>query len=212
MHTFSRPFFLGVTAMAVIVVISNILVQYLFGNWLTWAAFTYPLAFLVTDVVNRILGAKKARQVVFVGFMVGVLCSLIASQLVDTDGNTLTTLRIAIGSGTAFLVVQLVDISIFNRLRKGVWWRAPLVSSFIGSILDAILFFSIAFSATFAFIDVSDPNSWALEVVPLLGIGPILPLWVSLAVADFLVKITIIILTLIPYRLLTTKYVSMFNQ
>ncbi len=205
MPTFSKPFLIGIIAMAGIVVLSNILVQHLLGNWLTWAAFTYPLAFLVNDITNRTLGVAKARQVVGVGFMVGVLCSLIASQLIDAEGNALTTLRIAIGSGLAFLVAQLVDVYIFNQLRTGVWWRAPLVSSFIGSVLDTAIFFSIAFSATFAFIDLSDPNSWALEAVPLLGTGPVLPLWVSLAVADFLIKITMTLITLIPFRLLTVK-------
>ena len=207
MQSLSKPFFLGVIAMAIIVVISNILVQHLFGNWLTLAAFTYPFAFLVTDLINRTLGVAKARQVVFIGFMIGVFCSLIASQLVNGDGQALTTLRIALGSGVAFLVAQLVDVSIFNRLRAKVWWQAPLVSSFIGSTIDMGLFFSIAFSATFAFIDPTDPNGWALEAVPLLGIGPVLPLWVSLALADFLVKVTIVFIALIPYRLFTLKSV-----
>jgi hypothetical protein len=172
---------------------------------LTWAAFTYPVTFLITDIINRKLGAKQARQVVWSGFLVGVICSLIASQIMNADGAALTTLRIAIGSGTAFLVAQLVDVSIFNQLRHGVWWRAPLASTFIGSFIDTALFFSIAFSSAFSFIDSTDPNGWALEPVPLLGVGPALPLWVSLAVADFAVKLTLAIIALAPFRALTAK-------
>lgn len=205
MNIFSRPVFVGIVAMSIIVVLSNILVQHLFGNWLTLAAFTYPIAFLITDITNRKLGTEKAKQVVFAGFIVGVLCSLVASQLVNEDGAALTTLRIAIGSGTAFLVAQLVDVAVFNKFRKEVWWRAPLASTLVGSTLDTVLFFTIAFSATFAFIDPMDPNGWAVEVIPLLGIGPLLPLWVSLAVADFMVKLSLALLALAPFKVLTTK-------
>lgn len=205
MNIFSRPFLVGVIAMAVVVTLSNVLVQHLFGNWLTLAAFTYPIAFLITDITNRTLGTKKARQVVIIGFLVGVACSLIASQMVNAEGYALTTLRIAIGSGTAFLLAQLVDVSIFNRLRKGVWWRAPLASTLVGSTLDTVLFFSIAFSATFAFIDPADPNGWALDIVPLLGVGPLFPLWVSLATADFFVKLSLALIALVPFRVLTKE-------
>lgn len=207
MNIFSRPVFVGIVAMAIVVALSNILVQHLFGNWLTLAAFTYPIAFLITDITNRKLGTAKAKQVVFAGFIVGVLCSLVASQIVNEDGAALTTLRIAIGSGTAFLVAQLVDVAVFNKFRKEVWWRAPLASTLVGSTLDTVLFFTIAFSATFAFIDPMDPNSWAVETVPLLGIGPLLPLWVSLAVADFIVKLSLALLALVPFKVLTTKSV-----
>lgn len=196
--------------MAIVVVLSNILVQHLFGNWLTWAAFTYPLAFLITDVTNRKFGTKKARQVVWAGFFVGVLCSIIASGLVDEAGNALTTLRIALGSGVAFLVAQLVDISIFHQLRHRAWWQAPLTSTLIGSFLDTVLFFSIAFSATFNFVATGDTNAWALNLTPLLGVGPVFPLWVSLAVADFAVKILLALLTLVPFRILTK--ISIFRQ
>jgi hypothetical protein len=194
--------------MAIVVVLSNILVQYLFGNWLTWAAFTYPIAFLITDITNRKFGVAKARQVVLTGFFVGVICSLIASQIVTPEGDALTTARIAIGSGVAFLVAQLVDISVFNRLRQGTWWRAPLASTLIGSSLDTVLFFSIAFSAAFIFLDPTNSNGWALELVPLLGIGPTLPLWVSLAVADFMVKLLLALLTLIPFGMFTTNHLG----
>ena len=193
--------------MAIVVVVSNILLQHLFGNWLTLAAFTYPIAFLVTDIINRKLGAKKARQVVLAGFIVGVICTLVASQIVNAEGQALTTLRIAIGSGVAFLVAQLIDVSVFNIFREGVWWRAPLASTLVGSALDTLIFFSIAFAATFAFIDPTDPNGWALELVPLLGIGPVFPLWVSLAVADFAVKLLVALVALLPFRILTRKVV-----
>lgn len=203
--TVSKPVILAILAMAAVVVLSNILVQHLFGDWLTWGAFTYPIAFLVTDLTNRAFGPAKARQVVFAGFIVGVICSLIASQMVSAEGYPLTTLRIAIGSGVAFLVAQLVDVFIFDRLRAGRWWRAPLASTLIGSSLDTALFFSIAFSASFAFIDANDPNGWALDPVPLLGAGPVYPLWVSLAVADFAVKLTLALLALIPFRALSAR-------
>lgn len=205
MNIFSRQVLPGIVAMAVVVVLSNVLVQYLFGEWLTWAAFTYPIAFLITDITNRKLGVDKARRVVIAGFFVGVICSLIASQIVSTGGDALTTLRIAIGSGVAFLVAQLVDVAVFHRLRKRSWWHAPLASTLIGSSLDTALFFTIAFSAPFIFLDPTNPNSWALELVPLLGIGPALPVWVSLAVADFMVKLLLALLALVPFRALTTN-------
>ena len=203
MNILSKPILVGVVAMAVVVVLSNILVQHLFGNWLTLAAFTYPIAFLITDVTNRKFGTKKARQVVFTGFVVGVICTVIASQMTNADGYALTTLRIAIGSGTAFLIAQLVDVSVFDKFRRKVWWRAPLASTLVGSTLDTVLFFSIAFSSVFAFIDPSDPNGWALDLVPLLGVGPMLPLWVSLAAADFIVKLSLALIALMPFRILT---------
>ena len=197
----ARGVVFGVAAMAAVVVASNILVQFLWGDWLTLGAFTYPLAFLVTDLTNRALGPAAARRVVFAGFLVGVACSLAASQLVNEYGDPLTTLRIAVGSGVAFLTAQLLDVAIFARLRAGAWWRAPLVSSLIGSAVDTALFFSIAFAAAFAFLDPADPNGWARETVPVLGAGPEAPLWVSLAIADFGVKIGLALLALIPFRL-----------
>ena len=125
----------GILAMATIVVASNILVQFLIlDGLLTWGAFTYPLAFLVTDVMNRVYGAQAARKVVLAGFLTGVICSLIGSQVMLEYGPAVP-LRIAVASGTAFLIAQLVDVGIFNRLRTGAWWRAPLVSTIIGSAL-----------------------------------------------------------------------------
>ncbi|MDP5360125.1 MAG: queuosine precursor transporter, partial [Paracoccaceae bacterium] len=123
----------GVIAMATIVVASNILVQFLLlDGLLTWGAFTYPLAFLVTDVMNRVYGVSAARKVVFAGLVVGIICSLIGSQIMlQGDGYEYpaVAVRIAIGSATAFAVAQLLDIAIFDRLRDGSWWRAPLAST-----------------------------------------------------------------------------------
>ena len=194
----------GILAMATIVVASNILVQFLVGQWLTWGAFTYPLAFLVTDLMNRLYGAGPARKVVLVGFVVGVICSLIGTQIVGEFGP-LVTLRIAVASGTAFLVAQMLDVSIFSALRDGRWWRAPLVSTLIGSSLDTALFFSIAFSGALTWLEPGNDVSWANEVLPLLGIGPLAPLWVSLAVADWLVKLSLALVALIPFRLIVRQ-------
>lgn len=183
----------GILAMAAIVVASNILVQFVIGDWLTWGAFTYPLAFLVTDVMNRIHGPAAARRVVLAGFVTGLACSLVAA------GLQATTLRIAIASGAAFLVAQLADVAVFDALRKGRWWRAPLASTLGGSGLDTALFFTIAFWAGLP----ADINTgWAAEPVPLLGQGPVTALWVSLAVADWLVKLGLALLALVPFRLI----------
>ena len=195
----------GIAAMAAVVVASNILVQFLFGQWLTWGAFTYPIAFLVTDIMNRAYGAAAARRVVFVGFLVGVACSLIGTQIMGEFGP-LVTLRIAIGSGIAFLTAQLLDVAIFDRLRQGNWWQAPVISSVIGSTVDTALFFSIAFSAGLAWVEPANDVSWANEVLPLLGAGPEAPLWVSLAVADWGVKLSLALIALIPFRLITSKF------
>lgn len=194
----------GILAMATIVVTSNILVQFLFGQWLTWGAFTYPLAFLVTDVMNRVYGSSTARKVVFAGFITGVICSLIGTQIMGEFGP-LVTWRIAIGSGLAFLTAQLLDVSIFNRLRDGAWWRAPLASSVIGSAVDTALFFTIAFSATLSFLEPANDVSWAGEMLPLLGFGPVVPLWVSLATADWCVKLGLALLALVPFRLIVKR-------
>lgn len=200
----TRTYLPGILAMAAIVVASNILVQFLFGNWLTWGAFTYPLAFLVNDVMNRVYGPSAARRVVWVGFAVGVACSLIGTQIIGEYGP-LVTLRIALGSGIAFLTAQMLNVFIFDRLRDGRWWRAPLGSTLIGSAVDTALFFSIAFSATLSFIAPGDDVSWAGEILPMLGFGPELPLWVSLAVADWGVKLSLALLALVPFRLIVQK-------
>ena len=197
----------GILAMATIVVASNILVQFLFGQWLTWGAFTYPLAFLVTDIMNRVYGVSAARRVVFVGFLVGVACSLIGTQIMGEFGP-LVTLRIAVGSGIAFLTAQLLDVAIFDRLRAAKWWQAPVFSSIIGSSVDTFLFFSIAFSAQLAFLEPVNDVSWANEVLPLLGMGPEAPLWVSLAVADWGVKMALALIALIPFRIITRRLLA----
>ena len=207
----TRTYFPGILAMAAIVVASNILVQFLFGQWLTWGAFTYPFAFLVTDLMNRIYGASAARRVIFVGFLVGVICSLIGTQIQGEFGP-LVTLRIAVASGTAFLVAQLIDVSIFSALKNGKWWRAPLASSIVGSSLDTALFFSIAFSTAFIFIEPSNDVSWANEALPLLGFGPVAPLWVSLAVADWGVKLALALIALVPFKALVSRWQSNETQ
>lgn len=191
----------GVLAMAAIVVASNILVQFLFGQWLTWGAFTYPLAFLVTDVMNRVYGRAAARRVVLAGFVVGLVCSFIGTQIEGAFGP-LVTLRIALGSAVAFLTAQLLDIAVFDRLRGGAWWRAPVVSSLIGGSVDTGLFFTIAFSASLSVLEPGNDVGWAGEALPLLGMGPVVPLWVSLAVADWLVKLVLAILALVPFRII----------
>jgi uncharacterized integral membrane protein (TIGR00697 family) len=192
----------GMIAMAGIVLASNVLVQFLFGNWLTWGAFTYPFAFLVTDLMNRLHGPAGARKVVVVGFVIGLACSLIGS-LIEGPFGPLVSLRVAIGSGVAFLAAQMVDVAVFDRLRRGVWWQAPLVSSLIGGTVDTALFFSIAFSSAFSWIAPGVDVAWAGEIVPLLGVGPAAPLWTSLAIADFSVKTAIALLALVPFRALS---------
>ena len=190
---------LGVAAMAAVVVASNVLVQFLLGPWLTWGAFTYPFAFLVTDLMNRLHGPGCARRVVLVGFAVGVACSLAGTRITGEFGP-LVTLRVALGSGMAFLAAQLLDVAVFHRLRAGAWWRAPLVSSLVGSALDTGLFFFIAFSGALAPLFPGTEVAWANEDVPLLGLGPVAPLWASLAVADFGVKLGLALVALAPFR------------
>lgn len=201
----------GVLAMATIVVASNILVQFLLlDGLLTWGAFTYPLAFLVTDVMNRVYGPSAARKVVFSGLVVGIVCSLIGSQIMlQGDGfeYPAVALRIAIGSATAFLIAQLLDIVVFNRLRDGSWWKAPLGSTLVGSTVDTVIFFSIAFAAVFNGLSASAAEEvmWAQDAAPFLLTGPEMPLWVTLAVADWGVKLSIALLALVPFRIIVTR-------
>lgn len=204
----TRSYLPGILAMAAVVVASNILVQFLFGNWLTWGAFTYPIAFLVTDVMNRVYGEGAARRVVFAGFLTGVACSLIGTQIMlQGDGYTYpaVTLRIAIASGLAFLTAQLLDVSIFSAFREGKWWRAPLASTLVGSSVDTALFFTIAFSGALTWIEPGNDVSWAGDMLPLLGAGPVVPLWVSLGFADWLVKLSLALLALVPFRIIVGK-------
>ncbi len=197
----------GIMAMAIIVIASNILVQVRLGDWLTWGAITYPFAFLVTDIVNRLHGAAAARRVVLAGFAVGLVCSAIGTQIAGASGP-LVTWRIAGASGAAFLVAQMLDVAVFDRLRDRGWWRAPLVSTLLGSTLDTVFFFSIAFSAGLAFLEPANDVAWANGAVPLLGAGPMSPLWVSLAVADWGVKLALAVVALLPFRLIVAKFVA----
>ncbi|MFZ5710252.1 MAG: queuosine precursor transporter [Pseudomonadota bacterium] len=203
----TRSLLPGILAMAAIVVVSNILVQFLFGQWLTWGAFTYPFSFLVTDLVNRFQGPKAARKVVVAGFLVGVVSSLIGSRI-EGEYGPLVSFRVALGSGAAFLTAQLLDIAVFNRLRRQAWWRAPFLSTFAGSTLDTAVFFTIAFSATLTFLSPSTDVAWAGEMLPLLGRGPVAPLWVSLATADWLVKMAIDFFALVPFRLFVWRFAA----
>ena len=174
-----RSFFIILSfAMGVIVLASNYLVQfpvkYLgLDNLLTYGAFSYPIAFLITDLANRSYGKIAARKIVYVGFSIGIMFTLFFS----TNFSDLISIRIAIGSGIAFITAQLLDVQIFDRLRKKHWYVAPLTSSLIGSTVDTFLFFSISFYGT--------------------GVP-----WVTLSLGDLAVKIFIALLMLIPFRLL----------
>ncbi len=190
-------------AMTLVVVASNILVQYPvqaslgvvnLAEFLTWGAFTYPAAFLVTDLTNRTFGPARARLVVAAGFVLAVALSI-----------WLATPRIAIASGSAFLMAQLLDVSVFDRLREGKWWRAPFVSSLLGSALDTVLFFAIAFAPAFAMLDFGAESGSLGFAVPLLGVGISVPLWVSLACGDFLVKVLVGMAMLVPYGLFVRR-------
>ncbi len=198
---------IGIAVMALVVVASNILVQFLVGQWLTWGAFVYPIAFLVTDLMNRVFGATAARKVILAGFVVGIFCSFVGSQI-EGEFGPLVTLRVALGSGTAFLIAQLLDVSIFDRLRRDVWWKAPLISTLIGSSVDTFLFFFIAFSSQLTFLEPKVGTEWANAPTMLLGFGPVFPYWMSLASADLGVKLAIALILLIPFRAISLKLVS----
>ena len=163
------------------VIVSNYLVQfpvkyYGLRELLTYGAFTYPITFLITDLANRAFGKAIARKIVYIGFIIGVFLTL----FVSTNFSDLISIRIAIGSGLAFLIAQNIDIQLFDKLRQKIWFVAPLISSVFGSIIDTFLFFSIAFYNT--------------------GIS-----WVSLAFGDLAVKLLIALLMLIPFRLIINK-------
>ena len=148
----SKTTFIAIIIMASVVMLSNVLVQFYLGAFLTYGAFTYPIAFLINDVVNKLEGPKRARQVILWGFVVGVFCSLVGSQI-EGEFGPLVTLRIALGSGLAFLIAHLSDTYVFHFFRKLRWWMPPLISSTIGSALDTFIFFSVAFSSAFIFIE-----------------------------------------------------------
>ena len=194
----------GILAMGVIVLASNILVQHPLGAFLTYGALIYPLSFLVNDITNRLQGAQAARRVVLVGFAVGLICSIIGTRIIGEFGP-LVTLRVALGSGTAFLVAQLIDVTIFDRLRRAEWWRAPLISTLLGSSIDTAIFFTIAFSGTLAFLEPGNIPLWAAEPGPLLGFGPETPYWISLATADLGVKLALSVFFLLPFRLIVAR-------
>lgn len=202
----------GVLAMAAIVVASNILVQYLIlDGLLTWGAFTYPLAFLVTDIMNRLYGAAQARKVVFAGLVTGIICSLIGTQIIfDSEYGpyAAVALRVAVGSAVAFGIAQLLDIAVFNKLRDGSWWKAPLGSTLVSSTVDTAIFFTIAFSSLFngLFGTATNEVIWAQDPAPFLTAGPDAPLWVSLAVADWGVKLAIALIALVPFRLIVGRF------
>ena len=178
----SKIFLILSFLMGVIVLASNYLVQFPINYYgledlLTYGAFSYPIAFLITDLANRSYGKLVARQIVYIGFAIGISFTLIFS----TNFADLISLRIAIGSGTAFLFAQLLDVQIFDKLRKSDWFIAPLTSSIIGSSVDTFLFFSISFYAT--------------------GIP-----WVTLALGDLMVKILVALAMLIPFRFLLKTF------
>ena len=178
----NKSFILLSFMMGVIVLTSNYLVQfpvnfYGLNNILTYGAFSYPVAFLITDLANRSFGKFVARKIVYIGFLLGIGFTV----LLSTDFADFISIRIAIGSGTAFLTAQLIDVQIFDNLRKKKWFIAPLTSSIVGSIIDTFLFFSISFY------------------------GTSLP-WFSLALGDLGVKILVALVMLIPFRLLLKTF------
>ena len=168
--------------MGLVVLSSNYLVQIPFQYFglseiLTYGAFSYPITFLITDLANRAYGKFIARKIVYIGFIIGILLTV----FVSTNFSDLISIRIAIGSGVAFLVAQLLDVQVFDKLRKKKWFIAPLISSFIGSTVDTVLFFSISFYGT--------------------GIP-----WISLSIGDLSVKIFVALIMLIPFRILLTTF------
>lgn len=205
----TRNYLPGIIAMAIIVVASNILVQFFVGDWLTWGAFTYPFAFLVTDLMNRAYGAAAARRVVIAGFVVGIICSLIGTQVMVQIAPDFSapavTLRIALGSATAFLVAQLVDVSVFNLLREGKWWRAPLASTLIGSTLDTVIFFTTAFSAGAVGMLGADHNTEFFNEVVATPFGSEMTRWIGTAGVDWCVKVAIALIALIPFRVISAR-------
>tara|TARA_B100001250_G_C19429354_1_gene626791 strand:+ start:113 stop:658 length:546 start_codon:yes stop_codon:yes gene_type:complete len=164
--------------MGIVVVVSNFLVQFPINylglsELLTYGAFSYPITFLITDLANRAYGKIVARKVVYIGFIIGIILTL----TISTNFSDIISIRIALGSGLAFFIAQNLDVQIFDRLRRRIWFIAPLISSTFGSITDTFLFFSIAFYAT--------------------GIP-----WVTLAIGDLAVKLLITLIMLVPFRLL----------
>ena len=178
----NKLFLLLSVLMGVIILISNYLVQFPVNYYglekiLTYGAFSYPVVFLITDLANRTFGKYYARKIVYIGFVIGVSFTIFFS----TNFSDLISIRIAIGSGTAFIIAQLVDVQIFDQLRRKQWFVAPLTSSFIGSFIDTFLFFSISFYGT--------------------GVP-----WFTLSIGDLIVKILVSLIMLIPFRLLLSTF------
>ena len=178
----NKKFILLSSIMGVVVLSSNFLVQFPVNHFglneiLTYGAFSYPIAFLITDLANRTYGKIIASKIVYFGFLIGITFTL----FVSTNFVDLISIRIAIGSGSAFLVAQLLDVQIFDKLRKNIWYIAPLISSLIGSIVDTFLFFSIAFAGT---------------DVP----------WITLSLGDLAVKLFVALVMLVPFRLLLNTF------
>jgi hypothetical protein len=194
-------------AMAAVVLASNVLVQHPvdlrvgsvdLADLLTWGAFTYPFAFLVTDLTNRRAGVIAARRAVYAGFLVAVVLSLVLSSP-----------RIALASGAAFLTGQLLDVTLFDRLRRSMaWWKPPLIGSALGSLVDTAVFFTLAFAPVFAVLAAADP--FALETARLLGVGPFdVPRWINWGLADLAVKLASALLLLVPYRIVMDTLVPL---
>ena len=214
----SHPFALLplVLSMCVIVVASNVLVQFPvmhtvgslnLADLLTWGAFTYPTAFLITDLTNRIYGPARARRIVFFGFVLAVVCSATLPKILFYIGffpfelSIARLTRIAIASGSAFLIAQLLDVVLFDWMRAHIWWKPPLISSIAGSVVDTVLFFSLAFAARFVFLGEND--DFALQSIPFLTtMNWEAPRWLSWAVGDFGVKIFVGLAMLLPYGVL----------
>jgi uncharacterized integral membrane protein (TIGR00697 family) len=208
-----------IAAMALIVLVSNILVQFpvqglvggvALADLLTWGAFTYPFAFLVTDLANRAHGPAFARRVVYAGFAIAIASSVALPPLLKASGlvefaPALERLpRIALASGIAFLAGQLLDVTVFNALRRTTWWRAPMAASIAGSLADTALFFSMAFAATFALLGPGD--EFASSLAPFFGVASFeTQRWVSWAAGDLAVKLIIAAVALMPYRLLMDR-------
>jgi len=215
-----RIYLLPVAAMTTIVLAANVAVQFpLFAQLgslqladiLTWGAFVYPFAFLVTDLTNRRYGPQVARRAVYAGFAMAVLCSSVVPPLLFDLGllgyatAAERLFRIAIASGTAFLAAQLLDIAVFNRLRGASWWRAPMASSISGSVLDTFVFFTVAFAPVFLLLGPNEP--FALESAPLLGVfATEAPRWVSWGLGDLGVKLLIAVFALVPYRVIMQQF------
>lgn len=210
-------FMAALAAMVVVVAASNILVLYPLqahlgsvnlADLLTWGAFTFPFAFLITDLTNRYDGPRNARLVVLVGFLVGLGLSFYLSYNPlpwNPEGGPATTQRIALASAAAFLTGQLLDIAVFSRLRASKsWLLPPLAGSLFGSIIDTTIFFTVAFAPALAGVDALfglEDGSLGFPA-PWLGVGPDVPLWTSLATGDFMVKFLAALLLLAPYRAL----------